>query len=86
MDALPDSALADVVACYRDPEHGDSRLVRLGDLSRYPELVAQGPLGQLMTRRILDRFLKDDTTEDERKAQALDWLAELRQNTDGGAE
>ncbi|EGH01492.1 MULTISPECIES: AAA family ATPase [Pseudomonas syringae group genomosp. 2] len=86
MDALPDSALADVVACYRDPEHGDSRLVRLADLSRYPELVAQGPLGQLMTRRILDRFLKDDTTEDERKAQALDWLAELRQNTDGGAE
>lgn len=86
MDALPDSALADVVACYRDPEHGDSRLVRLGDLDRYPELVAQGPLGQLMTRRVLDRFLKDDTTEDERKAHALDWLAELRRSTDGGAE
>ncbi|MCI3945777.1 ATPase [Pseudomonas syringae] len=86
MDALPDNALADVVACYRDPDQGDSRLVRLGDLDRYPELVAQGPLGQLMTRRVLDRFLKDSTTEDERKAQALDWLAELRQSTSGGGE
>ena len=84
MDALPDSALADVVACYRDPEEGDSRLVRLGDLERYPELVAQGPLGQLMTRRVLDRFLKDTTTEEQRKALALDWLAGLRQSTQGG--
>jgi hypothetical protein len=86
MDALPDGALADVVACYRDPEEGDSRLIRLGDLDRYPELVAQGPLGQLMTRRVLDRFLKDSTTEEERKAQALDWLAGLRQSTQGGEE
>ncbi|WP_260961268.1 AAA family ATPase [Pseudomonas citri] len=85
MDALPDSALADVVACYRDPEEGDSRLVRLGDLERYPELVAQGPLGQLMTRRVLDRFLKDTTTEEQRKALALDWLAGLRQSSQGGA-
>lgn len=86
MDALPDGALADVVACYRDPEQGDSRLIRLGDLDRYPELVAQGPLGQLMTRRVLDRFLKDSTTEEERKAQALDWLAGLRHSTQGGEE
>ncbi|AHG41187.1 ATPase [Pseudomonas syringae CC1557] len=86
MDALPDSALADVVACYRDPEQGDSRLVRLGDLDRYPELAAKGPLGQLMTRRVLDRFLKDSTTRDERKSQALDWLADLRQSTKGEGE
>lgn len=81
LDALPDSALADVVACYRDPEEGDSRLIRLGDLDRYPELVAQGPLGQLMTRRVLDRFLKDSTTEEEREANALDWLQQLKDST-----
>lgn len=81
LDALPDTALGDVVACYRDPDEGDSRLVRLGDLDRYPELVAQGPLGQLVTRRVLDRFLKDSTTEDERRASALEWLEDLADST-----
>ncbi|WP_305825501.1 AAA family ATPase [Massilia brevitalea] len=82
LDALPDSALGDVVACYRDPDEGDSRLVRLGDLERYPELVAQGPLGQLMTRRVLDNFLKDTSTSEDRKAIGLDWLARLRKSTE----
>ncbi len=86
LDALPDSALADVVACYRDPDEGDSRLVRLGDLDRYPELVAQGPLGQLMTRRILDRFLKDKTTEQERETKAMDWFEQLEASTTGVRE
>lgn len=78
LDALPDESLADVVCCYRDLHEGDSRLVRLGDMDRYPELVAQGPLGQLMTRRVLDRFVKDSSTPDQRQAQALDWLASLQ--------
>lgn len=39
MDAIPDEALADVVFCYRDPNEGDSRLVRLGDLDDYVGLV-----------------------------------------------
>lgn len=77
LDALPDESLADVVCCYRNPQQGDSRLVRLGDMARYPELVAQGPLGQLMTRRVLDRFVKDTTTPEQRQAQALDWLTTL---------
>jgi predicted ATPase len=83
LDALPDSALADVVACYRDPDEGDSRLIRLGDLERYPELVAQGPLGQLMTRRVLDRFLKDKTTKEEREANTMDWFEQLKASTSG---
>jgi predicted ATPase len=77
LDALPDESLADVVCCWRDSSEGDSRLARLGDLDRFPELVAQGPLGQLMTRRVLDRFIKDPRTPQERQAQALDWLATL---------
>lgn len=87
LDALPDESLADVVCCYRDPEEGDSRLVRLGDMARYPELVAQGPLGQLMTRRVIEHFVKDDTTAEQRKAQALSWLATLGANVEqeGGA-
>lgn len=78
LDALPLPAIPDVVCCYRDPERGDSRLVRLEDLRSYPELVARGPLGQLMTQRILDRYLKDRTPPEQRRAQARRWLEALK--------
>lgn len=58
MDALPDKALGDVVFTYRDPKEGDSRLVRLSDLDDYVSLVSQGPLGELVTQGIVDRFVK----------------------------
>ncbi len=79
LDALPDASLGDVLCCYRDPQNGDSRITRLSDLERYPELVAQGPLGRLMTKRVLDRFLKDQTSLDERKENALAWLNDLKE-------
>jgi predicted ATPase len=82
LDALPDNALADVLCCYRHPHEGDSRLVRLGDMERYSELVAQGPLGQLMTRKVLERFVKDDSTPEERQAAALQWLEALKKDTE----
>lgn len=78
MDALPDEALADVVFCYRDPNEGDSKLVRLGDLDDYLGLVAQGTLGDLVTQGIVERFVKHPTTPDQRKKQALDWLNQLQ--------
>lgn len=78
LDALPDESLGDVLCCYRDPELGDSRIVRLGDLDRFPELTAQGTLGELVTRQILDRFLKDKTTPEGRKQAALSRLKELK--------
>jgi len=81
LDALPEAAVGNVVCCYRDPSQGDSRLVRLADLDRFPELVAQGPLGQLMTREVIDRFLKDGTSLEERRARAIAWLGELKGGT-----
>ncbi|CAN7782638.1 AAA family ATPase [Cupriavidus necator] len=86
VDALPDESLPDVVCCYRNPADGTSRLVRLGDMDRYSEIVAQGPLGQLMTRRVLERFLKDVSTPAERKKAAKDWLASLRQSSGEATE
>jgi ABC-type Mn2+/Zn2+ transport system ATPase subunit len=83
-DALPDESLEDVLCCYRDPEMGDSRIVRLGDLDRFPELMAQGTLGELVTRQVLDRFLKDRTTPEERKQAALSWLEELKKEAKDG--
>ena len=78
MDALPDEAFAAVVFCYRDPNEGDSRLVRLGDLDDYLGLVAQGTLGDLVTQGIVERFVKHPTTPEQHKKQALDWLNQLQ--------
>jgi len=80
LDALPLEAIPDAVACYRDPEEGDSRLIRLEELESYPELVAQGPLGWLVTRGILDRYLKDpDKRDGEAKVEkGLAWLSDFK--------
>lgn len=74
LDTLPDEAVPDVVCCYRDPQQGDSKLVQLEHLQDYPELVARGPLGQLMTQGILERVVKDQRSPRERQEAALDWL------------
>jgi len=79
LDALPDKALADVLCCYRDSDDGYSRIARLHDLDRYPELVAQGTLGELVTKQVLDRFLKDKTTPAERKANYQRFLEQYEQ-------
>jgi predicted ATPase len=80
LDAIPPEAVPDTVACYRDPEQGDSRLVRLEDLESYPELVAQGPIGRLVTKGILDRFLKEQDKRDAttKAAKNLEWLSDFR--------
>ncbi len=77
LDAIPDRNLADVLCCYRDRDDGDSRIVRLGDLDHYPELVAQASLGELVTTRVLERFLNDKKSEADRTQQSLKWLDEL---------
>jgi predicted ATPase len=84
LDALPDSAVPDVVFCYRDPEDGSSRLVRLADVPDYPELIAQGTLGHLMTSGTLERFVKHHPKGEERKLRALEWLEKLRSEEANG--
>jgi predicted ATPase len=80
LDALPIEAIPDTVACYRDPVEGDSRLIRLEELASYPELVAQGPLGRLVTKGILDRYLKEPEKRDPavKTERGLAWLSEFR--------
>ena len=41
-------------------------------------VIAQGPLGQLMTKGVLDRYLKDRTEPEERRTQAMQWLESLK--------
>ncbi|MDO7884262.1 AAA family ATPase [Hymenobacter cheonanensis] len=78
LDTLPKAAIADVVCCYRDPKQGDSRLVRLSTITDYPDLVARGPLGQLMTQGLIERYLKNQRTATEKVAQSRAWLKELK--------
>lgn len=78
LDALPDVAIPDVVFCYRDPTDGSSRLTRLEDIQDYPELIAQGTLGTLVTTGTLERFVKQKRTPEGRKAKAMAWLENLR--------
>ncbi|WP_300672750.1 AAA family ATPase [Desulfoluna sp.] len=78
MDALPDESLADVVFCYRDPEKGDSRLIRLADLDDYPGLVVQGSLGGLVTNGVVDRFAKLPVDPESKKQQAMDWISRMQ--------
>ena len=58
LDALPLEAVPRVVFCYRDPTNGESRLITLDELDNYPELVARGPLGRLLTSGDVDRAVK----------------------------
>ena len=79
LDALPAEAVPDVVFCYRGRKSGSSHLTRLADLADYPDLIAQGAVGRLMTRGIIERFVKTRPGPEERKRRARAWLAELRQ-------
>jgi len=78
LDSLPEEAIPNVVCCYRDPSEGDSRLVRLEEIDQYPELVARGPLGRLMTQGIIDEYVKKESTEDDRKSRDEAWLQDLK--------
>jgi hypothetical protein len=82
LDSLPDEAVPHVVCCYRDPTEGDSRLVRLEEIDQYPELVARGPLGRLMTQGIIDEYVKKQSTREDRKSRDEAWLRDLKSDLD----
>lgn len=77
LDALPDDAVPNVVFCFRSPQDGASQLVRLQDIPHYPELIAQGSVGHLMTRGLIERFVKRQHVDGDRTQRARAWLDEL---------
>lgn len=74
-DELPGDALPNVLVAYRDAGAGRTRVVRLGELGAFPQLVLRGPLGQLVTRRSLDRHLPGHGQEATRLPLDLGFLA-----------
>ena len=81
LNALPREAVLDTVFCYREPDTGNSQLVRLGDIQHYPELIAQGGIGDLLAQGLIDNYVKNPATTEERMQQLEDWLKEI--NGDG---
>ncbi|MEQ9356139.1 AAA family ATPase [Coleofasciculus chthonoplastes] len=79
LDALPDQAVPETVFCYRSPDDGSSKLIRLGNIPDYPELIAQGSVGHLMTRGLLERFVKHHPGREQKQQKALEWLASIRE-------
>lgn len=77
LDALPDEAIPETVFCYRSPKDGSSQLIRLQDIPDYPELIAQGSVGHLMTRGLLERFVKQHPGTEQKKKKAMEWLDSL---------
>ena len=78
LDAVPDDLIGAVTCCYRDPGTGCSRLMRLADLEQYPELIAEGPLGYLMTRGRIEAYVHDQRSPEERRERAMAWLQKIR--------
>lgn len=76
LDALPEEAVPHVVTCFRD-QQGLSRLLRLEELWRYPQLVARGPLGHLAVSGVLERFLTESLDAPQTQPESLDWLNDI---------
>lgn len=78
LDELSPEAVTNTVFCYREEVSGNSQLVRVKDLPHYPDLIMQGSLGDLLTRGLIDRFVKQAPNPTERKQDALKWLASIK--------
>ncbi len=78
LDALPSEAIPDVVFCYRDLKSGSSKLVQLSEIVDYPELLAQGTLGYLSVNGLIDRYVKNPQTDEDKKARAMAWLERMK--------
>jgi predicted ATPase len=75
MDALPRECLEGVVLTDWSPSSG-SRLVPLPELEGVDELLASGRLGDLVTRRAVERYLEPRSEEDGARAASA-WLEAL---------
>lgn len=78
LDALPDDAVPNVVFCYRDANTGNSNLIQLQEIADYPELIAQGNVGHLMTSGLIEQFVKNHPGPEARRRRSHDWLKALR--------
>jgi hypothetical protein len=76
MNALTNEQLKSVLLVVSDKENNTARLVRLHELPGCVELIEQGRLGDLVTRRVYEQHLRPNY-EKERQSKIDDWLDKL---------
>lgn len=76
LDSLDADQLKAVVLCYLDSESHTSKLMPLSELPRVESLMEQGRLGDLVTRRIVEKYLLPNFEESHR-SKAKNWLESL---------
>ncbi|MFA8451186.1 MAG: AAA family ATPase [Bacteroidales bacterium] len=74
LNASPNETIPNVQFCYRDSHDGCSKITRIQEIKDYPELIVQDDLGNLLTRGLIDQYVKDETTKEEKVKKGLDWL------------
>ncbi|OPZ93309.1 MAG: recombination protein F [Firmicutes bacterium ADurb.Bin419] len=63
LNAINRDDLVGVVVCYRDAETGSSEFIQLLDIEKYPELMAKGRLGDLLTKDELTKAIKTENKD-----------------------
>jgi len=76
LNALESEDIPGVVVCYRDTEDGDSRFISWIDLPNYPELMAKGRIGDIVTQGLVN--LQSATTKN--KEDLMRWAERRRGN------
>ena len=77
MNAIPTKELGNVLCCFRDPGNGSSKVIQLGQLPRFIDLVTRGRLGELVVSDFFEKVIKDTSSEEDRKKIQLAWLDEF---------
>ncbi|NVM22042.1 MAG: ATP-binding protein [Desulfobacterales bacterium] len=76
LNGLESEQLEGVAFCAWDTEEMAFKLIRLYDLPRYDEFLERGPLGDLVTRRVVEQYLAP-RFEENQKQKALAWIQKL---------
>jgi predicted ATPase len=84
LDSLPLWVIPDVVVSYRDPGDWTSALLRIEDLETYPELIAQGSIGNLMKKGVIRKYIEERKSRSERTKESIDWLDEFEKGEENG--
>lgn len=78
LDTISKASNPNVIFCYRDKIAANSKLISLEDIPDYPELIAQGTLGDLVTQGLLENFVKNYEGTEMKKQKALAWLKSIQ--------
>ena len=63
LDAMGTEMVPFITVAHRDPQSGTTKLTLLEDIQLLPKLLAQGPVGRISSRGLIEEALADQVTE-----------------------